>query len=680
MRHQGLRRISPPYPGAADLHFPLIDSLVERLKPFYYQQLYGTDQFAAFVSLKTQPADTTSSVANWFDFRLKQRSNLERKILSVIDHVCMAGRAPIKVYWDFDTDQICYAAIDPIYFIVPKNVIELGDAPWCIHVMHYNEDEYKANENFRQDDSFIKSIKGNTPNDAAYGALNTKYQEVGRREGITVGQTDEQIVIWEIYRRKDGEVYFDTFSPMRLNMDDAIRERQVLPYDHGQFPFVSFRSEIKDEGWYSPRGIPEIVAAFEDSLCRQWNAKHDYMDFVNKPLFKNTGNLGNTANVTFLPGQTLPQGVEPAQMPAPPVSFDEEMQTTRALAEYRITIPDLGATQHLSGKRGYGGEKPTATQIQAIVGQSSLSDDMRARVFRLDAADMFKMSYSLLKQFDSKSLEFVVYDEVGQLPDVALHDQYEIVPNGSADSWNKPAQLQKAVTRMQLFGQSPYWKRNELEKSVMELDDPRLIKRCYTDPGQELQDQMEVQAQEISIMLLGYPAAVHASDDDKAHLQSVQGFVDRRTATGEAITPELAKLLLQHCAQHDNALVQKKDPQLGVIRAASQPLIQYLGQKANQPDMNAPQNVVPGPGAPGSLPPAAGSQPGAGGAQPKPPDPVGDATKIMNALAALIKAGVPITQAELNTAFSEAGLPPLATQPVVVTPPPPQPAAAGGQP
>src|SRR6185369_14444173 len=140
--------------------------------------------------------------------------------------------------------------------------------------------------------------------------------------------------------------------------------------------------------------------------------KHDYMDFVNKPLFKNTGNLGNTANVTFLPGQTLPQGVDVAQMPSPPISFDQEMQATRALAEYRITIPDLGASQHLAGRPGYGGEKPTATQINDIVGQSSLSDDMRARVFRLDAADLYKMAYSLLLQFDKKSLDYVVYDEV----------------------------------------------------------------------------------------------------------------------------------------------------------------------------------------------------------------------------------------------------------------------------
>ena len=59
------------------------------------------------------------------------------------------------------------------------------------------------------------------------------------------------------------------------------------------------------------------------------------------------------------------------------------MQTTRALAEYRINVPDLGATSHLQGRAGARGDV-TATQVNAIVGQTQLTDDMRARVFRLD--------------------------------------------------------------------------------------------------------------------------------------------------------------------------------------------------------------------------------------------------------------------------------------------------------
>jgi hypothetical protein len=190
----------------------------------------------------------------------------------------------------------------------------------------------------------------------------------------------------------------------------------------------------------------------------------------------------------------------------------------------------------------------------------------------------------------------------------------------------------------------------------MELDDPRMIKRAFTDPGQELKKQMEVQAQELSIMLLGFPAAVQPSDDDKAHIQSMEGFVQRDVQTQEGrVTPEVARLILQHGGEHDNALAQKGDPNLNQIRAAMQPMLQYLSQvAATQQQM--PSNVVPGPGTGmGEGSPPAGPVPGGTGSE----DPIGDATKVLNALSGLKKAGVPVTDQEVNQALAAAGLPPL---------------------
>jgi hypothetical protein len=663
MRHFGLKRISPPYPGAADLHFPLIDSIVERLKPFYYGQLYGVDQFASFTSLKTQPADTTSAVGAWFDYRLKQKTNLERKLLTSIDAMCMAGRSQLKVIWDFDKNAICFYSVAPYYFVVDPSVDDLhADANWCVHIMSMREAQYKRNKNFRQDKDFIAKIKGRNVGDYGIAGNNQMFQTIRMREGITIPENEESIILYEIYcKESDGRVYYDTYSPKCMDESDAVREREYLPYDHKKFPFISFRSEIKDEGWYSPRGVAEIVASFEDSLCRSWNFKHDWMDFFNRPLFKRLpGSLGggqNTSNTKFLPGSYLPDGVEPVESKAPPLSFDQEMQTTRALAEYRINVPDLGATSHLEGKPGARGDV-TATQVNAIVGQSQLTDDMRARVFRLDLGDLFRMCWSLYKQYDSQSLTYVLYDEVGQLPPDALQGEYEINPNGSAESWNKPQQLQKAIARLQMFRGSPYWRQDELEKSVMELDDPRMIKRAFTDPGQELKKQMEVQAQEISIMLLGFPAAVQPSDDDKAHIQSLEGFVQRDVQTQEGrVTPEVARLILQHGGEHDNALAQKGDPNLNQIRSQMQPMLSYLSQVANSQPM--PSNVLQGPqgaGMGGSPQPGmapAGS--GGNGTQ----DPVGDAAKVMQALSSLKRSGIPVTDSEVNTALAAAGLPPL---------------------
>ena len=683
MRHTGLRRIAAPYPGAADLHFPLIDSIVERLKPFYYNQLYGTDQFASFTSLRTQPADTTSAVGAWFDYRLKQKTNLERKMLTCFDAMCMAGRSQLKVVWDFDKKAICFYSVAPYYFVVDPNVDDLqADATWCVHIMSMSECQYKRNKNFRQDADFIARIKGKEVGDYGIAGNNQFLQTIRNREGITVPPNETTILLYEIYcKEDDGRVYYDTYSPKCMDEADAVREREYLPYDHKMFPFVSFRSEIKDEGWYSPRGVAEIIASFEDSLCRQWNFKHDWMDFFNRPLFKRApGSLGggqNTSNTKFLPGSTLPDGVEPVDSKAPPLSFDQEMQTTRALAEYRINVPDLGATAHLQAHPTGRGDV-TATQVNAIVGQSQLTDDMRSRVVRLDLGDLFRMCFSLYKQYDIESLTYVLNDTVGQLPPDALQGEYEIMPNGSAESWNKPQQLQKAIARLQMFRGSPYWRQDELEKSVMELDDPRMIKRAFTDPGQTLKEQMEVQAQEISIMLLGFPAAVQPGDDDKAHIQSMEGFVQRDVQTGEGrVTPEVARLILQHGADHDNALAQKGDKALNQVRAQMQPMIQYLSGLAAQ----QPANVVPGPnatqpgGGPGFPSAAGGQTPGGMGGMPS-QDPIGDATKVMNALAALKKANVPITDEEVNKALASAGLPPLQAGMPIPEPVPPTPAPA----
>src|SRR4030095_12837259 len=200
-------------------------------------------------------------------------------------------------------------------------------------------------------------------------------------------------------------------------------------------------------------------------------------------------------------------------------------------------------------------------------------------------------------QYDSASLTYVLYDTVGQVPPDALQGEYEIMPNGAADSWNKPQQLQKAAARLQLLAGSPYWKRNELEKNFVEIDDPRLIKRAYQDPGDEAADQMEQQAEEIGIMLLGFPARVEPGDDDAAHLQSLQGFNEAEIAQGKPIEPKFARLELQHIQGHLQGLDQKKNPNLNQIRQQVAPLIDYLEQLAKIDTPPMPQNVIPGPGA-----------------------------------------------------------------------------------
>ena len=113
MRHQGLKRAAKPHPNAADLHFALIDALVGKLKPFYFQQLYATEQFATFISLLTKFQDITSAVGAWYDYKLKQQTNIEPEVMAMIDYMVMAGRAVIKVPWDVEEKRICSTRLTP---------------------------------------------------------------------------------------------------------------------------------------------------------------------------------------------------------------------------------------------------------------------------------------------------------------------------------------------------------------------------------------------------------------------------------------------------------------------------------------------------------------------------------------------------------------------------------------
>ena len=67
MRHTGLRRKNKPWKNASDLHFPLADSVVERLKPFYFMQIVGMDTIASFVPMRQQDAGMTVTAERWFD-------------------------------------------------------------------------------------------------------------------------------------------------------------------------------------------------------------------------------------------------------------------------------------------------------------------------------------------------------------------------------------------------------------------------------------------------------------------------------------------------------------------------------------------------------------------------------------------------------------------------------------
>ena len=294
--------------------------------------------------------------------------------------------------------------------------------------------------------------------------------------------------------------------------------------------------------------------------------------------------MPNSGNLRLTPGSILPYGIQPVMHQAPPISFDTQMNIMREIAQNRVSTPDFGLTQTLQNT-----ERRTATEIQAIGGLYQQSSDLRMRIFRIALGNLYRMSWSILLQYDKSSLNYWYLDTAQEIPQEALHEQYNIQPTGSADGVNKQLLMQKAITRFQMFANDPFIDQGQLRKTILESDDATLVKRLYVDPQLTQSTQAEDQANEITFLRLGFPALVKDSDDHLIHIQTVMGYITNRADTGAPPEPAEGQFLEQHISEHLEKL-KEADPKVG--RQVEQELKNLFAQMQEAVAQQAEQQNV----------------------------------------------------------------------------------------
>ena len=150
-RYFGVRRKVKPWPTAADLHVQLIDTAIEKLKPSFVNSAIGNDILSSFVPMRQQLTPLTVSAERWFDYNMRERTNFQKEIVSVIDNLLLYGRGVSKVIWNEDKKRIEFEAIDPFHIIVPSYTKEFKDADFIVHIISTSVDSYKANPLYKQD-------------------------------------------------------------------------------------------------------------------------------------------------------------------------------------------------------------------------------------------------------------------------------------------------------------------------------------------------------------------------------------------------------------------------------------------------------------------------------------------------------------------------------------------------
>lgn len=524
MRHNGLSRKKKPYAGAPDLHFPLIDTCIEKLKPFYYRQLFASELLAEFVASRQQRPELTAEAAQWFDSHMKLKTNLLEEILYTIDAHLQGGKGIIRPFYNAREDCIQFDNIDPLNLIVPKGTKDLQKAGRITHVEVLTEEKYKQRPAYNQDADFIKRIKGKGTN-----ATELKFDEKVNREGLTFGASDE-IVIWNVWEKTDTGWTMKTLSP--VDREAVIRPELRNPFAHGQAPFVDFRRELKEKGFYDSRGESEKLAQFEAYLCKLWNKKGEALDFFATPLFTSDDTSAEGKGLNFQPGEFVPKGIRRVDWGQPPFAIDQEMASTRGVAEQRAGMPDfgIGGGNNLADSR-------TATEIDKLSELGGITQDLRGHTFRLDLKRLLGMAWSLCIQYKKKDLAYLFQGEARTAAPEALHEAYNIDVGGSAESWNRKLEIQKAGALYTQAKGDPYFDQLELRRLFTESVNPRWVKRLVRDPQLQANTEAEDEMVKIPAIMEGAPIQPSAEQNHQVRAEVVFQKLQMLSQSGAPVDP-----------------------------------------------------------------------------------------------------------------------------------------------
>ena len=608
----------------ADMHLKLIDEKVNQKKAFTLSRIFGAPTLGNFQSLRQQTQELTKSAEQFFDFEMKRRTNFVRTMMTMEDTKQLRGRGIIKAYVDpFDDYRIVHEAIDPLYLLMPDDVDGFEDAYEWVHVRQIPVALFKLDRRWCPDDrddsgidakamskltckdpkEVTERLKTNLGQDFSEVELDREYVQ-----GYMHSTTGDTVVVWEHIIKTMGGYTVYSYCPSA--MDVCVRRPYGIPYKiNGKVSsgFFSFQREIKDEGWYSPRGIAEVIRDLQNSGDKMWNAKIDAMSLWLKPTF--TAEVGsqvqNGANYRLAEGEVLPPGIKPTPIGQMPIAFDQEIAFVRGEAELAAQSPDMGIEK--PGQRG--NDKRTAKEVGIASNIASVGLNLESMVLADDLSKLYAHDWGLMLQFKRKQLQFFVSDDLKVMPEDALHGEYLITAGGATDEFDKSQRMQRASQRYQLLLGKPNINQDELVSEMLETDDARLVKKLVIPQQQKQASEAADENTEINDMCPGpnrpsFPVQVQPGQDHFVRSQTILAWLDAATKMNTPVSPQEKQRLFQHLGQHVQFLKKLQPKQYKIIE---QMIHQMEAQSRQQPQGGVPMRQRPiGPAVPPMRP--AGSQ------------------------------------------------------------------------
>lgn len=528
-----------PWLGASNFAYALCDMVIDDWKPQFAGSLIGKERIVQLTGLTDDLFAAGGRAATWYDFRLRNFSNLKREIKFASDPFCHLGSTYVKVSWDFDKSTPRFLHIPHLFIIREPASQWLKEDREFFHVMHIDTDFVRQHFGVKLGVKGIDSLidVATAPEDDRDVDQEGHEDDVYKRVGIdrTCDYESEsedgkrepgQIVLWEHHFEEDGKWYLETISPDLPEFD--LKDRR--PYDPGyknEPMVVEGRREYKEKRQNSSRGWTELLTEPQEFYGAMIRAMHNKMVLSQAPYFYAEDGLpdGATQNFSFGPNEIIPYNIQPVSMPGLEAEWFQMADMMRSYGEQRGKKPDFGLKTDSQS-----GDPRTKFEIQQIMQTNMNSaslvldnwDDMLTEVLRIG------WNLTVSHRDEIKSLAFIDAGKPQQLDLEALSDEYLFSVTSSAEILNRQLKMQKRLQVYQMSIGKPYAREHTAFKRAVEALDPDIADQIYVEPAVAGAEEQQKALLDIeSIVRVGAQPQVQEQADPKVRAATALAWLDK---------------------------------------------------------------------------------------------------------------------------------------------------------
>jgi hypothetical protein len=168
------------------------------------------------------------------------------------------------------------------------------------------------------------------------GEMKRIHLNLHRTDQFLYEQMRDLIEIWHVYRKENDpktNAIRVTRSVLNYHVTDKVAVHELMPYAHGQYPFIELPRERATRPLLESRGIPELVQTAQEEIKIQRDFRADRASISILPPLKVPANRGKF-DLVLGPGMQIPERrpgeIDWMSPPRPDMGSIEVEQATRA--------------------------------------------------------------------------------------------------------------------------------------------------------------------------------------------------------------------------------------------------------------------------------------------------------------------------------------------------------------